>query len=550
MTTQVLMLSGLGGEGWSGAVLVDPALVDGGASAYLRSIRRRGTSVQIRLSATAGGHAQDAGPAFTGALEGAESAFTFAAGGARVTLKGPGHADNTRRDATEPYVWTPDNIAAMRAWFESVRGDFTLTLDDGLTAPAIRGTAVAGGAAARARVAVLPALALADFDAEGLEVDALALIRAGAGDTIYAAPPRGTVGALLDGELGLGADEAPITRIRRVGDAMLLINDNAPLALRDYFSSGGAGATLSLYIQTRAGVASLPATTRNAGGNYVNFGPLDATLRAIVDSIAEGDRFIVAFARRAHAVVAVRGAAVAAGTEASARVLRVTPAIRALRGSAAAGDPRAAARLALGHVRALRGAAAAGPARVTARLALGHVRALRGTAAAGPSEAEAHIVRVLPPGLRYARSLRASAPAERLITALEISHPAVAVPVRVVNDTAGHTIEGNDYVALRFDARLADDIDGQTPQAELGIDNVGRELTQWIEAAQGGVGATVRVMLVLDIEDPPVEWEVTLDVASMAVDQERVTARLGFDPLLGRAAVALRHDPQTSPGLF
>ena len=151
---------------------------------------------------------------------------------------------------------------------------------------------------------------------------------------------------------------------------------------------------------------------------------------------------------------------------------------------------------------------------------------------------------------RYGRALRASAPAHALLTALEISHPAIALPVRVVNDTRNRIIEGADYVALRFDARLADDIAGQAPQAELAIDNVGRELTQWIEAAGGGIGATVRILLVLDVDDPPVEWEVTLDVASMAVDAERVTARLGFDPLLGRAAVTLRHDPQTSPGLF
>ncbi len=151
---------------------------------------------------------------------------------------------------------------------------------------------------------------------------------------------------------------------------------------------------------------------------------------------------------------------------------------------------------------------------------------------------------------RYPRALRESAPADTLLTALEIRHPAVAEPVRVVNDTVGRRIEGHDYAALRFDARLADDVAGQAPQAELAIDNVGRALTQWIEAAHGGIGATVRVMLVLAIDDPPVEWEVTLDVAGMNVDQERVTARLGFDPLLGRAAVTLRHDPQTSPGLF
>ena len=249
-------------------------------------------------------------------------------------------------------------------------------------------------------------------------------------------------------------------------------------------------------------------------------------------------------------VHSVRGAAAAGAPEAAARVLRVTPALRQVRGEAVAGDATAAARLLSRRVHLLRGRAASGPAQSRARLAIASIRTLRGAAAAGAPGATLHLVRVLPPALRFAHSLRASAPGDALLTALEIEHPAAAQPVRVINDTRNRRIEGAEYVALRFDAKLADDIGGQVPQAELGIDNVGRELTQWIEATGGGVGATVRVMLVLDIEDPPVEWEVMLDVASMAVDQERVTARLGFDPLLGRAAVALRHDPQTSPGLF
>ena len=81
------------------------------------------------------------------------------------------------------------------------------------------------------------------------------------------------------------------------------------------------------------------------------------------------------------------------------------------------------------------------------------------------------------------------------------------------------------------------------------MDNVGRDLMQWLEASGGGSGATVRAMQVVAGEDRP-EWEMTLDVLSVRADQERVVAALGFDPLLGRAAVTLRHDPATSPGLF
>ena len=53
MATQVLELTGLGGEGWSGAALIDPALIEGGVTAYLRFIRRIGNNFQVRLSATA-----------------------------------------------------------------------------------------------------------------------------------------------------------------------------------------------------------------------------------------------------------------------------------------------------------------------------------------------------------------------------------------------------------------------------------------------------------------------------------------------------------------
>ena len=217
MARQVIELTGLTGAGWSGAALLDPELVAGGGAAYLRFIQRIGNSIQVRLAATASGAPDDAGPEFTEAFETAEGAFTFAAGGDSVILKGPGHPGNSFIDASEPYFWTPDNGAAMATWFIDRYGAFTLTLDDGFQGSAVRGAAESGAPQAVARIETARGLVLSDFDTAGLELDALALLRAGAGanDTIYATPPRGTVGALLGGELGLGAGEIAITRIRR-----------------------------------------------------------------------------------------------------------------------------------------------------------------------------------------------------------------------------------------------------------------------------------------------------------------------------------------------
>ena len=563
MTRQIIALGvqpfgadPVGGE-WQGAVRLDAALVDGGGEAWLREIDNIGSSVRFLIDATASGDGSAAGPEWTAALEGAAGALTFAeAGGASVTLPGPGHADNAFADPTEPYFWTPPGTL-WGDWLSGLgAGEVTLTLDDGLpdaAVHALRGAAEAGAPEIAGRVDVLPAFTLSDFDAEGLELDVLVLIRAGAGagGTLYATPPRGNVGTLLDGELGLGSGEAAITRIRRRNGTMLAINDNDPLSLAAYFGAGGPGADLTLYVQTRAGRASLPVTeSGREGANAIQFGPLGADLLALIDDIADGELFIFALARQGRSIVALRGAAEAGAAETAARLRRVTPAIRTLRGSAAAGLPAVAAMLRPVRARLVRGSAAAGPALALARPLIVRTWPLAGAAAAGPARVSARIERVRPADVRYRLSLRESAPADRLLTALEIDHPAVAPPVRVINDTMGRRIEGNDYVALRFDARLADDIAGQAPQAELGIDNIGRELTQWIEATGGGIGASVRVMLVLDIPDPPVEWEITMDVAGMAVDSERVTARLGFDPLLGGAAVTLRHDPQTSPGLF
>ena len=148
---------------------------------------------------------------------------------------------------------------------------------------------------------------------------------------------------------------------------------------------------------------------------------------------------------------------------------------------------------------------------------------------------------------KFDQASRAGTPEAVTVTALEIRHPDIAAPARAVNDTAQHTIDGVIFPPARFSARLADDADGQAPRAELAIDNVGDVLTQWIELSDGGNGAVVKLMQVVDGE---VEWSVELDVVGMRVSTQSVTARLGFDPMLHRPAVQIRHDPDHSPGLF
>ncbi len=150
---------------------------------------------------------------------------------------------------------------------------------------------------------------------------------------------------------------------------------------------------------------------------------------------------------------------------------------------------------------------------------------------------------------RFRRTLSTLGADDVVLAALEIRHPAITDPVRVVSHTTPITIGRHRYDALGFMLRLADDVEGRAPSAELVLDNVGRDLTQWIERAGGAAGATCRVMLVLAARRA-IEWEAVLDVLHVRYDDERVTVTLGYDPLLDRDAVAVRYDPETAPGLF
>lgn len=148
------------------------------------------------------------------------------------------------------------------------------------------------------------------------------------------------------------------------------------------------------------------------------------------------------------------------------------------------------------------------------------------------------------------RNVLATSADEPLLGAIEILHPDLEVPARFVNDTQDITIEGHTFFACRFDLTLPDDKDEQVPDARLEVDNVGRDLTQWLEESQGGRGAKCRILMVLRSSPTNLEFDMTMDLTSLEVTNFRVTGVLGFKNTLMQSAVAVRYDPTTSPGIF
>ena len=97
---------------------------------------------------------------------------------------------------------------------------------------------------------------------------------------------------------------------------------------------------------------------------------------------------------------------------------------------------------------------------------------------------------------------------------------------------------------------MPSDFEGQIPKATLSVDNIGRELTQWIEAAAGAEGATVRLMQVMPSAPDLIEWEITMELSNLKLDTWQVSGQLGFEDLLGKPACPMVYNKHTAPGIF
>lgn len=139
---------------------------------------------------------------------------------------------------------------------------------------------------------------------------------------------------------------------------------------------------------------------------------------------------------------------------------------------------------------------------------------------------------------------------EEPVYLLEITHPDLAVPVRIARDNQDVVSGGVTFTAMAFEIQLPDDVDKQLPRAPIQIDNVGRELVQWLEASNGGQGAQVRVMQVMRDTPDVIEYDITMDLLNVHQNAAFVTGELGYEDVLNRAGMIAMYRPDNTPGMF
>lgn len=150
----------------------------------------------------------------------------------------------------------------------------------------------------------------------------------------------------------------------------------------------------------------------------------------------------------------------------------------------------------------------------------------------------------------FVEKLQRVTDADGLLVMLEMTAPSFGATLRLVNDTRDWVSNGNTYVGFPFRFKLPSDVAGQTPTAQIEIDNVGREMTADLEALQPNEVITATIRIADRAAPNAIFQSIPLPMTHLSVTPNLVTASCGADYIMRQAAVKLRANPFTLPGIF
>lgn len=133
---------------------------------------------------------------------------------------------------------------------------------------------------------------------------------------------------------------------------------------------------------------------------------------------------------------------------------------------------------------------------------------------------------------------------------LEMTAPSFGAVLRIANDSQNWTSNGNLYIGHPFRFTAPADQAGQTPRAQLEIDNVGRGITDDLERVQPNELVMCRVLVTDKAQPNVIARRFYLPLTNVRAAGAVVTAQIGVDYFMRQQAVKLRANPHTLPGIF
>jgi hypothetical protein len=139
--------------------------------------------------------------------------------------------------------------------------------------------------------------------------------------------------------------------------------------------------------------------------------------------------------------------------------------------------------------------------------------------------------------------------AKEVLILIEITQEALAVPIRVVNDTADITSNGDEFIAFPFRINLPADQE-QSSRATVEIDNVTGELMRWLELSRGAPGAKMKIMVVSRATPDTIEAEFLMDLQNLSADRYTVSGQLAYKDIVNQPGVPFSYTHFNTPALF
>ena len=149
------------------------------------------------------------------------------------------------------------------------------------------------------------------------------------------------------------------------------------------------------------------------------------------------------------------------------------------------------------------------------------------------------------------QALFAQETGEVFLCLLTISHPALAGPICVVNNTQDIVSRGVTYIAFPFDIILPDEREDQLPQVQLSIQNVDRRIALAVRSLPPGTQASVSLEVVLASSPDTVEIQgLGFSLLQVDYDAMTVTGTLSYEWILSEPFPAGVMGPTLFPGMF
>ena len=138
---------------------------------------------------------------------------------------------------------------------------------------------------------------------------------------------------------------------------------------------------------------------------------------------------------------------------------------------------------------------------------------------------------------------------EAILVLLEIDHPDLSEPIRVVNNDVDVASNGTTYVAFPFEIELPTDSDDKAPAARLTIDNVDRQIAETIRIIQSPPSVNMKVVLGSDTDTIEAEFP-EFRLRNVRVTAQTVQGDLTIEQFAAEPYPSARFVPSLFSGLF